>query len=417
MASALMHDYRQAELDAETRGLLDFSAKLTGEPWSFQESDVQRLRELGLEDDQILSVVLITCLYNFAARVAQGLGVEFPDQDLEAIEKWLVGPARDQEWLMAPALGLRGRCSKGATVTNSTIRPDGLEGQGVALLAVRPHPDDESSSTGGMLAYYSARGVRTGVVICTGGEEGEIRDPDLDPEVDKPRLGEIRAGEVKDACAILGVAELRMLGYRDSGMSGAPANQHPAAFMNAERVEAVGNLVRIIRELRPSVIVTEPSGGLYAHPDHVMCHDVSLGAFQAAGDAQAFPEAGPPWQVAKLYAVAQIDDGCWQALLPEFTAAGFDMTWLERRPQDSQNPGPETATVALDVRPYSEHQRRALLAHRTQIPRESFFVSLPPELRSLAFATSYFLRLAPPSVPGEHESDLLDGLDEKLGIR
>jgi hypothetical protein len=112
MASALMHDYRQAELEPETRGLLDFSAKLTGEPWSFQESDVQRLRELGLEDDQILSVVLITCLYNFATRVAQGLGVEFPDQDLEAIEKWLVGPARDQEWLMAPALGLRGDAVK-----------------------------------------------------------------------------------------------------------------------------------------------------------------------------------------------------------------------------------------------------------------------------------------------------------------
>ena len=103
-----MHDYRQAELDPQTRGLLDFSAKLTGEPWSTQESDVQRLRELGLEDEQILSVVLITCLYNFATRVAQGLGVEFPHKDHEAIEEWLTGPARDQEWLMAPVLGLRG---------------------------------------------------------------------------------------------------------------------------------------------------------------------------------------------------------------------------------------------------------------------------------------------------------------------
>ena len=68
-----------------------------------QESDVQRLRELGLEDDQILSVVLITCLYNFATRVAQGLGVEFPLKDQVAIEEWLVGPAKDQDWLIAPA--------------------------------------------------------------------------------------------------------------------------------------------------------------------------------------------------------------------------------------------------------------------------------------------------------------------------
>ncbi len=103
-----MHDYRQAELDRQTRGLLDFSAKLTGEPWAMQESDVQRLRELGLEDDQILSVVLITCLYNFATRVAQGLGVEFPHKDREAIEEWLEGPARYQEWLIAPVSEPRG---------------------------------------------------------------------------------------------------------------------------------------------------------------------------------------------------------------------------------------------------------------------------------------------------------------------
>ncbi len=295
---------------------------------------------------------------------------------------------------------------------DATVPSDGLGGQAVTLLAVRPHPDDESTSTGGMLAYYSARRVRTGVVICTGGEEGQIHDPDLDPVADRPRLRELRAREVRDACAILGVAELRMLGYRDSGMPSTPANQHPAAFMNAGRVEATGHLVRIIRELRPSVIITEPPGGLYAHPDHVMCHEVSVEAFQAAGYAQAFPEAGPPWRVAKLYAVAQFDDGRWEDLLPAFTAAGFNMSWMERRERPSSTPGPETATVALDVRPYSELQRQALLAHRTQIPKESFLVSLPPELRRLAFATAYFLRLSPPSAPGEHESDLLDGLDE-----
>ena len=293
-----------------------------------------------------------------------------------------------------------------------TIPTDGINGQAVTVLAVRPHPDDESSSTGGMLAFYSARGVRTGVVICTGGEEGEIRDPGLDPVADNPRLREIREREVREACAILGVAELRMLGYRDSGMSGTPANKHPSAFTNAERGEATENLVRIIRELRPSVIVTDPPGGLYGHPDHVMCHEVSVDAFQAAGDAQAFPEAGPPWQVAKLYAIAQVDDGCWEALLPAFTAAGIDVAWLERRPHRSPRPGPETATVALDVRPYSEHQRQALLAHRTQVRPESFSVSLPPDLRRLAFATAYFLRLSPAIATGEHEPDLLDGLDE-----
>ncbi len=87
------------------------------------------------------------------------------------------------------------------------------------------------------------------------------------------------------------------------------------------------------------------------------------------------------------------------------------MDWLDRRPRRSRGPGPETATVALNVQSYSEHQRRALLAHRTQIPPESFLVSLPPELRRLAFATAYFVRLSPPCALGEHEPDLLDGLD------
>ena len=287
---------------------------------------------------------------------------------------------------------------------------DESDTQAVTLLAVRPHPDDESSSTGGMLAYYSARNVRTGVVICTGGEEGEIRDPDLDPVADKPRLRELRAQEVKNACEILGVAELRMLGFRDSGMADTSANQHPEAFVNVDRSEAAYRLVRVIRELRPRVIVTEPPGGMYPHPDHIMCHEITMDAFKAAGNPRVFPEAGPPWQPDKLYGVAQVDDGAWEELMPRFVSAGYDMDWMKKQDNHSRGPGPETATVALEVGPYSEEQRRALLAHRTQISSDSFFVSLPPELRRLAFATAYFVRLSPPCAPGEHEPELLYGL-------
>jgi LmbE family N-acetylglucosaminyl deacetylase len=281
---------------------------------------------------------------------------------------------------------------------------------GVALLVVRPHPDDESSATGGLLAYYHARGVQTGVVICTGGEEGEIHDPALDPVADRPRLGAIREQELRHACTLLGVAELRLLGYRDSGMLGTPANQHRDAFAQVALDEAVGRLVRIIRGLRPRVIVTEPPGGSYAHPDHVMCHQVSLAAFHAAGEAQAYPEAGPAWSAAKLYAIAQIDDGQWETLRPAFQAAGFEVGGRQRSKRRTRGPGPETATVALDVRPYSELQRQALLAHRTQIPPESFWRRLPAELYRRAFATAYLIRLHPPAAPGEYEQDLFDGL-------
>ena len=298
--------------------------------------------------------------------------------------------------------------------TNGRCSDDTLGHHGVTMLVVRPHPDDETSLTGGMLAHYSARGVSTGVVTCTGGEEGEIHDPDLDPIADLPRLGEIRERELRDACAILGVGVIRLLGYRDSGMLDTPANQHPDAFCQADPAEAVGRLVRVIRELRPRVMVTEPPGGLYPHPDHVMCHRVSVDAYHAAGDDRAYPEAGPAWQAARLYAAIQVDDGRWEALLPEFKAAGLDVGWLERRQNRTPGPGPETATVALDVSPYSEIQRRALLAHRTQIPADSFSVRMPEDLRRRAFATTYLTRLDPPIAPGEHEQDLLDGLSSTM---
>jgi LmbE family N-acetylglucosaminyl deacetylase len=261
-----------------------------------------------------------------------------------------------------------------------------------------------------MLAYYHARDVRTGVVICTGGEEGEIRDPALDPVADRPRLRDIREREVRDACAILGVATLQMLGYRDSGMPGVAANQHPDAFCQADPGEAAGRLVRIIRALRPHVLVTEPPGGGYAHPDHIMCHRVSVEAFHAAGDPRVYPEAGLAWQVAKLYAVAQIDDGQWDMLVPELQAAGFALASRRREPRP-RAPGPETATVALDVRPYAEIQRQALLTHRTQIRHDSLWGRLPADLYRRAFATAYFQRLHPPAAPGEREQDLFDGLE------
>ena len=100
LASHIMHDYRNADLDPETRAMLDFATKLTREPTAMQESDVIVLREHGLSDEQILSVVLITCTFNFMTRLADGLGVEVPEERQEYVETWLSSPAREQDWLM-----------------------------------------------------------------------------------------------------------------------------------------------------------------------------------------------------------------------------------------------------------------------------------------------------------------------------
>ena len=102
LASHVMHDYTKADLDPQTRAMLDFAVKLTRDPSSMQESNVQELRGLGLNDEQILSVVLITCNFNFMTRLADGLGVEPASGRQEAIERWLSGPAKDQQWLTQP---------------------------------------------------------------------------------------------------------------------------------------------------------------------------------------------------------------------------------------------------------------------------------------------------------------------------
>ena len=102
LANHVMHDYTQADLDPQTRGMVDYAMKLTRDSSSAQESDIQHLRDLGLTDEQILSTVLMTCLYNFMNRLANGLGVELEPGWMEDTMTWLTGPAREQEWLLNP---------------------------------------------------------------------------------------------------------------------------------------------------------------------------------------------------------------------------------------------------------------------------------------------------------------------------
>ncbi|HLG92170.1 MAG TPA: PIG-L family deacetylase [Acidimicrobiales bacterium] len=174
--------------------------------------------------------------------------------------------------------------------------------QQLCLMCVHAHPDDESSKGAGTVARYHAEGVRCVLVCATGGEEGDILNPAMDrPEV-RARLEEVRQAELARATEIIGYDEVVMLGYRDSGMPGSPANQDPRSFAAAPLEEATARLVAAIRRARPQVLVTygEDQRG-YPHPDHIRVHEVSVAAFEAAGDASAFPEAGPPWQPLKLY--------------------------------------------------------------------------------------------------------------------
>lgn len=279
----------------------------------------------------------------------------------------------------------------------------------VDVLVVLPHPDDESSATGGLLAKCAADGLRTGVIICTGGEEGEIHDPALAEASARLPLAAIRGRELHAACRVLGVAELRLLGYRDSGMAGSAANAHPAAFVNAGLDAAADRLATLIRELRPRVVVTENEDGTYGHPDHRRCHQVAVHAWERAADPGT-RIAGAPWQPARLYALAPVWAGHAQ-VLGQLRQLGLDTSSLEAmlgRRRDERASGTRAAvTLSLDVSLYTTIQQAALRCHRSQIPTDSLFMRLSPELRRRAFATIHLTRLRPRPAPGERDADLL----------
>ena len=210
----------------------------------------------------------------------------------------------------------------------------------LCLLTVHAHPDDEASKGAGTVAKYHAAGVHTVLVTCTGGEEGDILNPVMDtPEV-RADIGEVRRRELDRAAEIIGYDELVLLGYRDSGMPGTEANSDPRSFAAHPLEETVERLVAEIRRVRPQVIVTYGDDQQhYPHPDHIRVHDISVAAFDAAGDPEAFPNAGEPYQPLKLYY------SVWSrarilATHAKFLELGlespFDERWLERPSDDDK---------------------------------------------------------------------------------
>jgi mycothiol S-conjugate amidase len=221
--------------------------------------------------------------------------------------------------------------------------------------------------------------VHTVLVTCTGGEEGDILNPAMDTLEVKADIGAVRARELEDAVEIIGYDELVLLGYRDSGMPDSEANSRPESFAAAPIEEAIGKLVAEIRRTKPQVIVTygdDHSG--YPHPDHIRVHEISVAAFDAAGDAAAFPEAGEPFEPLKLYYTV------WSkrrvvATHEKFLELGlespFDERWLDRPGEDDR------ISTSIDLADFADIRRRALLAHATQVdPTSKFWFGLPPEV-------------------------------------
>ncbi|QYG92042.1 mycothiol conjugate amidase Mca [Iamia sp. SCSIO 61187] len=278
------------------------------------------------------------------------------------------------------------------------------------LLSVHAHPDDESSKGAGTVHRYHEAGVRTVLVCCTGGEAGDILNPALDtPEV-RDRIDEVRMEELAAATAIIGYDEVVMLGYRDSGMPDSPDNADPRCFARAPLDEAVGRLVAIIRRERPQVVLTygdDQSG--YPHPDHLKVHDVTMAALPAAADPDAYPEAGAPWQVAKVYWSVWSRrrlEATHEAFLAHGLESPYSEEWFARESQDHR------ITTSIDVDGLYAVKSAALRAHATQIdPTSPFWFGLPEEVAETIHPYEDYIRAVSTVDAPLPETDLFAGLD------
>lgn len=277
----------------------------------------------------------------------------------------------------------------------------------LSILTIHAHPDDESSKGPGTINLYSSQGIRTTLVCCTGGEEGDILNPAMERQEIKEELASVRLAELNSAAAIIGYDEVVMLGYRDSGMPDSEANGHPEAFANADLDTAVGKLVAVIRRVRPQVVMTYPEiQNRYPHPDHLQVTAISIPAFERAGDPDWYPEAGEPFEPLKLYAPIWSRQRLLlthQAFLDRGLESPYDEKWLSGRDRDDRI----SAMIPVD----NAVRRKALLAHATQVDPESpFWFGLPDEVQDAIHPFEEYMMLRSKVPTEELEEDLFAGL-------
>jgi mycothiol S-conjugate amidase len=282
------------------------------------------------------------------------------------------------------------------------------------LLHVHAHPDDESSKGAASTAKYVHEGVDVHVATCTGGERGSILNPHMDRPDVLANITQIRRQEMEAAREILGVTQ-DWLGFVDSGLpEGDPLPPLPEGCFALVPLDAATEpLVRLIRSFRPHVITTYDEKGGYPHPDHIRCHEVSMRAFETAGDAAEYPDSGEPWQPLKLYYHHTFNRPRIEALHKAALAHGLESPyteWLEE-----WEPDPEwdaRMTTHVECAEYFAVRDKALLAHATQIDPDGRWFSLPLSIHQESWPTEDF-ELAQSEVDVDlPEDDLFAGVRE-----
>ena len=243
----------------------------------------------------------------------------------------------------------------------------------LSILTVHAHPDDESSKGPGTVNLYASQGIRTTLVCCTGGEEGDILNPAMERQEIKEDLASVRLAELDSAAAIIGYDEVVMLGYRDSGMPDSEANPHP---------------------------------------DHLQVTAISIPAFERAGDPDWYPEAGEPFEPLKLYAPIWSRQRLLlthQAFLDRGLDSPYDEKWLSGKDRDDRI----SAMIPVD----NAVRRKALLAHATQVdPKSPFWFGLPDDVQDAIHPFEEYMLLRSRVPTEELEEDLFEGLRDLDGV-
>ena len=282
------------------------------------------------------------------------------------------------------------------------------------LMAVHAHPDDESSKGAATYAYYSSRGAEVMIVTCTGGERGDVLNAELAhlarAERDLPGL---RRTEMAAAAALMGIDQ-RWLGYVDSGMPTEDGTVPAGSFADIPVEIEAESLVRLIRSFRPQVLVTYDENGGYPHPDHIRSHVLGLEAYRAAADPERYPDAGEPWQIAKLYYERILNAKRIHSVYDVLKAEQPDSPLIEQfeKMRSWMDERPFLGTTQVPVGEHLDVRDAALRAHASQVAPDSPFFFWPNELVRKAWPFDDYQLIESHVETTLPEADLFAGVED-----